>query len=410
MAIKPKLNNKGIALILAVMLMTLVLILSLYFLNFSLSEMQISNSQITGEKAYYLAESGIAEMIWKLKNDPAYQNDFQTNPSWTTSFTRTDPFGPNSGSYTVSIANTDLASGDIVSTGNVNINGRIGQRVIKTKAFKALGVNISTGNNASYANGNINISFSEVNFHTGGIQSNGNIIINGGSTVNIEGDVNATGNFLVQDISTASTSGAIHAANHPPAAAQVPMPAIDFDSNASTSYENRATAVYTSSQFDNLMQNNQNLTLNNPITFVNGNVELKGGQTLTLNGLLVVDKDFIDGHSLCRGFRCGTNNLIVNYASGTPAGILAKGKVDFELWTGNVNANGVIYADDQLNIISLPLGGNFTEVGGLISRMLTITSVWQPINITFNSNYLSDILGSTTFSPTITVEHWEEEY
>ncbi|MEK7098226.1 MAG: hypothetical protein AAB906_05250, partial [Patescibacteria group bacterium] len=96
-------NNRGVALLLAVLLMSLILFLMIYYFNSSLSENKIAISQTSGEKTYYLAESGIAEMIWKLKNDQAYSDNFITIDNWSDSFTRNNPFGANSGSYTVSI-------------------------------------------------------------------------------------------------------------------------------------------------------------------------------------------------------------------------------------------------------------------------------------------------------------------
>ena len=55
---KAQRNNKGVALIITILLMSLILFLSLYFLSFSLTEKRISHSQTWGAKTYYLAEAG----------------------------------------------------------------------------------------------------------------------------------------------------------------------------------------------------------------------------------------------------------------------------------------------------------------------------------------------------------------
>jgi hypothetical protein len=189
------------------------------------------------------------------------------------------------------------------------------------------------------------------------------------------------------------------------------MPAVDFDSTDPNSLKNKATVVYTQSQFDTLMQNNQNLTLNGPITYVDGDIDLKGAQHLTVNGLLVVGRDLIVGHSWCRGlFRCGSNSITVNHTAGQAAGIMAKRKINFELWTGDITVTGIVYANDQLNLLSFPIGFDFDITGGLIGRKLTITSVWQAINVNYDNTILVEALSATEFSPVITVEHWEEEY
>lgn len=403
-------QNRGIALILTILVMSLVLFLSLYLLSFTLTENRISKSQAWGAKTYYLAEAGIQEMVWKLKNDAAYKQNFETNPGWSVNFTRANPFGSGNGSYTVSLANSGLARGIITSTGSIDIGaGKTSQRIVKTHVYRALGQS-GVEDNGGFADGNINISYSLVNFHGSSAYSNNVFNINGASTVNIDNDLNATGNYLESNSSTVTIGGSIHAANYPPAAASIAMPAVDFDSASPDSLKNRATAIYTQSEFDSLMANNQNLTLAGPITYVDGDVEEKGAQNLTVNGLLVVGRDLIVGHSLCRGARCGNSSLRVNHAAGQAAGVLAKRKINFELWSGTISVTGAIYANDQLTIAGLPFGFNFNATGGLISRKLTITSVWQPINIYYDNTILTEVLGATNFSPTITVEHWEEEY
>jgi len=298
----------------------------------------------------------------------------------------------------------------ITSTGTIDIGGgKTSQRIVKTYVYRALGQS-GVHDNCGFADGNINISFSLVNFHGGSAYSNNVFDVNGLSTVNVDTDLNATGNFLKSQFSTVNVGGEIHAANYPPAAEEILMPAVDFDSDDPNSLKNLATVVYSQSQFDSLMANNQNLTLPGPITYVDGDIELKGAQNLTVNGLLVAGRDFIVGHSFCRGWRCGSNHLTINHTTGQAAGVMAKRKINFESWTGNINANGVIYANDQLSVLSFPLGFSFNASGGLVARKLTITSVRQPIDINFNNEILAEALGATEFSPVITVEHWEEEY
>jgi hypothetical protein len=158
------------------------------------------------------------------------------------------------------------------------------------------------------------------------------------------------------------------------------------------------------------MAANQNLTLAGPITYVNGDVDLKGAQNLTVNGQLVIGRDLIIGKTLCRGLRCGVSSLTVNHIAGQAAGILAKRKINFEFWRGNINVTGAVYASDQLNLSSFPAGLSFNVTGGLIARKLTISSIWQPIDLSFDNTILVENLGATDFSPVITVEHWEEEY
>jgi len=403
-------SERGVAILITILLMSLILLLSLFFLSFSLTEKKISQSQALGAKAYYMAEAGISEMIWRLKNDNSYKTNFETDPAWTVGFTRTDPLGAGNGSYEVTISNSSLAHGEIISIGTVDAgNGKTSQRIVKTSVYRAMGQS-GVEDSVGYADGNIDITASIVNFMNGSAHSNNNFNLNGGSTISVDSDLNVVGNFIKAFTSTANVAGVIHAHNYPPEAESIPMPAVDFDSSSANSYENRATTVYTQAEFDNLLKNNQTLVLNDPITYVDGDINLRGNQNLTVNGILVAGRDFTVGEQLCFGFRCGSSSITVNHIEGQASGILAKRKLSFKSWTGNVDIDGIVYATDQLDVLSFPLGYGFNVIGGLISRKLTITSIWRPINITFNNDYLVEALGSTEFSPIITVEHWEEEY
>lgn len=402
---------KGVALLITMMFLSLILFMLLYFLSLSLAEIKISKSQTWGIKTYYLAEAGTNEMIWRLKNDATYKNNFETNPAWTTSFARNNPFGVANESYEVSITNSSEAHGEIISTGKIDLNNnKLTQRVVRTFVYKALGQS-GVGDSAGYADGNIDISASRVNFYGGSAHSNNTFILNNGSEIFVDSNLKATGNYIQSWTSTSTILGTIRAANYPPAADPIDMPAIDFNSSATSSYKNQASVVYTENQFDNLMKNNQNLTLNDPITYVQGDVSVRGAQNLTINGLLVIEEDLEVGEDNCWQSRCGRSSITVNHASGTPAGILAKAKINFELYSGDINISGVVYANDQLNILNIAAGlSSFNAVGGLVSRKLTITSSWEPINITHDSDILVEVFKATEFSPVILVDHWEEEY
>lgn len=403
-------NQRGIELIITILLMTIILFLAAYLLDAVLIETRIAQSQSWGAKTYYLAEAGIQDMVWKLKNDATYKQSFETNPAWTTSFSRTDPFGSGNGSYTVTITNSSLAHGTIVSIGTIDLgNGATSQRIVKTAVFRAMGQS-GIEDNAAYADGNIDISLSNVYFHDGSSHSNNNYNIKALSTVNIDEDLNAVNQYIESWLANVNIGGETHAANYPPAPDSITMPAVDFDSTDINSLRNQATVIYSQSAFDTLMQNNQTLTLPGPITYVDGDIDVKGAQTLIVNGLLVVGRDLNFGTRLCRGSRCGNSHLTVNRISGQRSGVFAKRKIYFNLWSGNIDVHGVIYANDQFNLLSLPLGYDINITGALVSRKLSITSVWLPINVYYDNDIISEALGASSISPVITVEHWEEEY
>lgn len=396
-------KNKGVALLLTILMMGLIFFLSLYFLNFSLTEDKIAKSQSWGEKTYYLAEAGVAEMVWKLKNGADYKNNFETNPSWVASFVRLNPFGTNTGSYIATITNSNLANGEISSMGMIDLgNGKISQRIVKVSIYKALGSS-AIGSTTAYANGNIDISSSNVNFYNGNVHSNNTFNVNGNTVMSVQGDIESTGNYNENWQATVSYTGAIHAANYPPAAANIDIPAVDFDSASPNSYLNRADIVYTENAFKTLMNNNPNLVLNNPITYITGDVEIEGMTSLTINGLLVV-KGLVEIENIA-------NSITINHATGSPSGIIAYDDVSIENLGGSMNINGIIYSADKVDITNIPSSASTINIiGSVISRKLTFTNVKEPFNITFDEEAVATALPGTTFSPLIIFDHWEEEY
>gem|GEM_PF-444111 len=399
-------NNKGVAILITILLMSLILFLSLYFLSLSLTEKRISHSQAWGAKTYYLAEAGINEMIWKLKNDVTYENNFETNPSWTAEFTRDNPFGAGSGSYTVSIANSDLATGEIVSTGSIDMgNDKVSQRVVKISIYKAIAGGLE-GDLAVFGNHDININHSNVNFYDGNTYVDHDVDVGGVSEVFFEHDLMAKHSFDVSIEASVTVAGDIIIPCD-----DINISAIDFNSSDPNSYKNKADIVYDDDDFEDLMWANQTLTLNNDITYVDKDVFLRGAQTLIINGILVVEHDFKIGGNECWNGRCGNSILTINNTPGKPAGILAKHDIDFRQYTGNVNINGLLYASHDVAIDNLATGDDFNVNGAIVAgHDSNFFSTPRIVNIYYNTETFPGIFSSADFSPIITVEHWEEEY
>lgn len=398
-----------------ILFIALLLYLGMYFLSISLTEKTIAASQAWGSKTYYLAEAGINEAIWLIQNDPDFRNDFENDPSWATTTTRINPFGPNTGRYDVTLTNSSSAHAEIISTGQIDIgSGNTAQRVVKTYIYKAMG-DSGIEDSAGYADGNIDISASNVNFFNGSAHSNNTFTINNSSNVNVpDSDIKALNNYL-EHFSATVTIGPgyrVYATNFPPAPAEISMPAVDFDY-----YKDWAIAsgtYYTGNQFTTILKNNMTVILNDPLTYVDGDVDVKGDRTLIINdGLLVVERDFVVGFK--KNWEGGDNpsSLYITHASGTPSGVLAGRHVDFKEYTDIIDVEGVIYASDQLNLTNLDTyTTQFDIVGGLIARKLTMTSCWLGayINLTHDLNIIMDTLGAASSSQVIVVEHWEEEY
>lgn len=461
-------QQKGVVLILASMTLGILLLLSTYFLRFSLTETKISQNQIVAAKTYYLAEAGVNEAIWKLKNDSTWKDNFETNPgceTWSASFTREGILFPDA-SYQVSIENLSCARGQIFATSTFSLaDTKTAQRVIKTKVFKSLGS--LTGNGAVFSGGNsenINISASNINIYDGNLLGNNNVNINWWSEVNVyddpateivEGKILANNNLNISASSiTNATSfcaknvclGDCLDEGCPPSTIDMPM--VDFDSEDENSYKNKAQAaqdsgfcsvlcdgvecetkcVFTSNEFEDLLWNigkDSTLTLNNDITYVTGSIDIKGGRRLIINGVLIADSTINIGERYCwsrQGEKdCGFNQITINDPGvDISSGLLTKNKLNFGPYSSiqSIEVVGLIYANDEIRIVSLPYTFNLT--GGILGRKVSITSAWQDFNIYLDNLIVLEGLWagpqppeggeSPPFSPIVTIEHWEEAY
>jgi hypothetical protein len=448
-------KQKGVIILIVFLIMGLMLILGCYFISFSLTETRISKSQEASAKTYYLAEAGINEAVWKLKNDhttadgdPAWADDFideAKNPYpgggyWNTGFIHFFA----GGSYAISIQNTARGKGDIVAIANMPLSGgKTSQRIVKTAVFKALASPIA--NSGIFTGGsseNIDINFSYIRVNNGNLFCNNNLNISWLSNIDIndnpetedilEGQILVANNFI-NNLSTVSST-AICAKNSctescpdympgktscPPNSVSVPI--VNFDNPDADSFKSRAQAaqdlsqcqvlcngspcstncVFTSGQFSDLLWNigqGGTLTLNNEITYVTGTIDLKGGKTLIINGALVADDNIYIGQSLTwtKGGtkHTGFSQITVNRPSDqSPSGILAKRKINFDIYSSfaPISITGVIYSNDEIRINSVPQ--SFDVIGGLIGRKLSFSSLWQWFNVTMDNDIILYGLG-----------------
>ncbi len=397
-------SKPGFALVSALIIMAALLLISGYLADLMFTESKIAASQSAAVKAYYLAESGIAEAIWRIKYDQTWKDNFENNPDWTIDYRRESVLYSN-GSYQIQLNNTGLAKAEIIATGFFERNEGTAQRIVKTIVYKGLSETI-IGDAGEFADGDINISGSVMNIYNGSMASNKDIDLDFWSTANVDNEVRAAGNVSIDWSSTVNASEILEGID------PVPMPAISFSNpDDPNSYLNQADAIYTEEQFENLLWDNQNLVLEG-ITYVSGDIDIKGGQNLTVNGLLVSEGNIEVGKNTffcCWGLRCDQSNVTINQTSSTsPAGLLANGRIDFELCLNDFLAEGLIYAHDRISILSMP--GNFEIVGGLIGWEMNLSSIWQGISVTFNNGIINYTLGDPNFSPIVTIEHWEEQY
>jgi len=267
---KTFLESEGSVILITILVLGVMIFLASFFITFSLTGCRISQSQAVSTRTYYLAEAGIQEAIWKLKNDEILSDgddpwktcfvsstiDCPDCSSWQDSFVRN--YTPDS-TTTVSIENSQCAQGTINATATLSFGGnKVAQRVVKVKVIKAFGsLTEDSPLFAGAPSGESTIQASEMNIYDGNIFSNNNINIKFWSEVNVydnpitptstsqEGQVLSVQNINIT-LSTLTSSSTCSknfctqgiCEKCPPD--PVPMPAIDFDSSQANSYKNKA--------------------------------------------------------------------------------------------------------------------------------------------------------------------------
>jgi len=446
-----KKTKNGSVLIFAILILAVMLFLASYFISFSLTGSQMSSSQANATKTYYLAEAGIQEAIFKLKNDASWKNAFETKPttedptcsSWSISPYKRSPALFENGAYEIGVKNLGCAKAEITSTSTIIFSsGRIAQRVVKIKVFKAMGNPISdfsvfTGGSSE----NIYIKSTDpLNIYNGSLFSNNNINIKYSSRVNVDNkalahnQINVSSNSELEATTCSANicdSGCATSIECPPA--EIPMPPLDFNfyyqaaENSDCSFlriDGKTNCLFTPKEFENLMwQNYPGLSLpEGAVAYISGDINIRAGQILTVNGVLAADRDANIGEDYCWTsgeypfLRCGSSQVIVNRpglpAENKPAGILAQRKINTGGWLGfgtkALDINGLIYAGDEIKISSV---GAFIEIhGGIASRKFSLSSMWNGVDIYLDSDVITDTFGNPEYSPIITIDHWEEEY
>lgn len=398
-------KKNGFLLISSLFVLSTMIIIVSFYLSAITQEIKVSQIVNTSAQAYYLAESGIQEAFWKLQNDAAYKNNFEADPSWSATFTRSDSIIPG-GSYTVTIANTALAAATITATSTIPVRGAYSQRVVQAGVFKALN-DSPAANVAVYQNGAIYSIGSNVQIAGGNLFSNQDIDLKFFSNWTIDGDAKSPRKINISPSSSLSANNILDQDN-PPVPLEISMPQIDFDSQDPASFKSRASQVYTSQDFRSLLKNFPVTTLNG-ITYITGDVDIKKGATLTINGALVADGsiNIANGYS---GEETGAN-LFVNKIGNEPSGIFSKRNITIGGFSATADIEGLVYAGGKVRIQD----GIFQNVdvsitGGIISQNMEILVSWEPTVITYNQQFVSEALGIPLFSQVLFINHWEEEY
>lgn len=398
-------QNKGMVLIIALIVMGIVLTLVGYFLQFVTVDYKIAKSAALAARTYYLTEAGITEAIWKTKNDAIWKNNFITDPQWSASINRTDVFETGS-SYDVTVANTEVGNAGIDVEGHIANGANISQRLVKTNIFQALGQNASS-TMAIFTDEDINLTAAVININGGGTFSGDDLLLNSASSLTMANHARAIDQITL-GWGSAIEAEALESANNPPAPQNWPMPQVDFDSADPESLKNLATAIYTTGQFNQFINGAGTDKYLNGITYVTGNAIIPRGKILHVSGALVSDGHITVGNDWWPFWLANPSLYVTDPGSG-PLGLFSKRKITFGAFSGTISIEGLIYAVDEfaLDAYGLSLSLN----GGIIARQMRVNSLWQSLNIINNAALVERAVTlPDESSPVINVDHWEEEY
>jgi len=427
-------SSQGFAIIIVVILISIILIFAGGFALMSIIENRATNSQTQSIKAYYNAESGIQEAIWKIQNNSEWRDNFENDPEWEETIERTNLFSEG-GSYTVQISNSDLSEANLSS---------LGKQIIRsdTQARRTVGAMIyqagdageeaedpedggggDSGNEEAVeipdmdntvlaADNGLNFSGVVANI-TGNIYSDSDIDVRLWSDVDVSQNARAIGDISI-DVNSSMSSAGIFAQNYPPIPDVLESPYVGFDSPGdSLSIKARATVlnqVYTAEEFNSLLEQTPNLSKNGAV-YVTGTVSIERGESITINGALAADGSITIGNIWQWWDPCVANDaqVTINHVAGNPAGLFSKGQITINTCVGDVYVNGVIYAGESFNMASIE--NNFILEGGVVAQEIQWTGIWNGISLIFDEDAMNDTLRTGSgFAPLISFDHWEEEY
>jgi hypothetical protein len=401
-------NNKksGFLLISSLFILTTMIIIVSFYLSAIIQEVKVATIVDTAPQAYYLAEAGVQEAFWKLQNDATYKTNFETDPNWSTSFTRNDSL-VTGGSYTVSIVNQDLAKAIITATSTIDVRDTQAQRVVEVGVFKAINDDPITATTL-IANNDIRGIGSNVSVIGGEIFANNDIDLSFFSTWSTDQTAKAVSDADVSVSSSLTATLGVFDQNSPPVPVSILIPELDFDSTATSSYKSLADQVYTSSEFRNLLKDFPVTTLTG-ITYVTGNVYIKKNQSLTIDGLLIADGSIGVGSGF--SFSGTAATLTVNKIVDEPSGVLSKKNITIGGFSSDVDIDGLVYAGGNFIVTDGIWENVDTDIeGAIIAQDIKILMSWDPTVMTLNEDYILEALGEPLVSQILFINHWEEEF
>jgi|GEM_PF-4470928 len=361
---------------------------------------KISRSQLEGTTAYYAADAGMSDAIWRLNNNTTYATALANG---TLNVTYSASNVPQSGQgFTVTMKTSSQGAGYATVTVDATSNNGTftAKREVQSDVFAGPTNSVTIGNDAVLSGGNFSVTGSgNVSITNGDIFTNGTATFQQASVSMSPNWIRAVGNYSKTQGTV--TDGGVSAANNPPTTAAAVVPGITF-----SYYQTNNNVSYTATQFTNLIKNaNVNITFPGPVTYVNGSVGLTSSiaknKNITITGLLVINGNF----SMSSGISNLTMN--VNDPGNGLSGIIISGNGSIS--SGNLNINGLVYAAGNLSISSV---SSLTISGALISPFNMSIAPGGNVNLNYVASRPAAVFnnGSTGTAQALQIQHWEEDY
>ena len=334
-------HKPGFALATVLILLSVALFSAGAVITVSGLESKISVSEREGIDAYYVAEAGIDDALWKIQYNDAVCGSggcATMLQAGNLNYSYSAANAPTAGkSYSVimqSVAGQPVGTVSLTSVGSVLTAGFTATRKIVSTGY--LGPQMSTINSSAILSGgsvSIRNPNSSININNGNFYGAGGISLNS-ATLNLGTNCIQSQGSYSQGTSSISSSGSpcIQASNYPPPPPTISVPGFSFPY-----YQSIANNTYTSAQFISLIQaGGTPVTFRGPVTYISDSLFLSTairGITINITGMLV-----INGSLTATGNMNGTNINILDPGNGK-SGIFVSQSVTLN--SGAFNVAGV---------------------------------------------------------------------
>jgi Tfp pilus assembly protein PilX len=395
--------KKGYALATILILLGVAMFGAGAIVTISRLESKISRSEQEAVTAYYVAEAGVEDAMWRLNNDTTYSTPL-VNGTLNATYTATN--FPLTGQNFVVTLVTDNSKGagygTVTVVGTSNNGDFTASRQVITSVFKGSN-GVTTGGNVLFSAGttNFNTISNTMNLSAGGMYSSGAISFSSAKvTIANPYAINGVGTYSAVS-STVNSGGGIHSSNNPPATTALTTPNFSF-SNYGTA--GNYTTKYTPAQFTALFCNACAATVSlSGVTYVSGAVTMPAtakNKTMNINGMLVIAGNFTLANSIT-----GFTSNITDPGTGK-SGLFVSGATNIA--NGNWSINGVVYT---VGTTTLAFGNStsFNVNGALISGGNLSINASVALNFVYVDSRVSATVGNGP-ATVIQVQHWEEQY